>query len=74
MVVQVDPIKPTLEAPGIERLKLEHEELLSTFAFRFNSRRCTLGGSRVEEEAVGEGEGRNLHSSTFQLKLSRFRH
>ena len=36
--MQVDPIKPTLEAPGIKRLKLEHDELLSSFAFNFNFR------------------------------------
>ena len=38
-VVQVDSIKPTLEAPGIERFQLKHEELLSHFAFNFNLRR-----------------------------------
>jgi len=37
--VQVDPIKPTLKAPGTKRLKLECDELLSKFAFRFNLRR-----------------------------------
>jgi len=33
--VQVDPIKPTLKAPGTERLKLKYEELLSHFGFKF---------------------------------------
>ena len=37
--VQVDPIKPTLKAPGTKRLKLEYDELLSSFAFSFNLRR-----------------------------------
>jgi len=32
-------MKPTLKAPGSERLKLEHEKLLSHFAFKFNLRR-----------------------------------
>jgi hypothetical protein len=36
--VQVDPIKPTLKAPGTKGLKLEHDELLSSFAFSFNLR------------------------------------
>jgi hypothetical protein len=36
--VQVDPIKPTLKAPGSKRLKLKSEELLSSFAFNFNLR------------------------------------
>jgi len=30
--VQVDPMKPTLKAPGTKRLKLEHEKPLSNFA------------------------------------------
>jgi len=37
--VQVDPIKPTMKAPGTERFKLEYEELLSNFGFKFNLRR-----------------------------------
>ena len=37
--VQVDPIKPTLKPPGTERLKLKCDSQLSTFAFKFNSRR-----------------------------------
>ena len=39
--VQVDPIKPTLKAPGTNRLKLNCDELLPTFAFKFNLRRYT---------------------------------
>ena len=38
-MVQVDPIKPTLKAPGSKRLKLEDEKLLSNVAFNFNLRR-----------------------------------
>jgi hypothetical protein len=37
--VQVDPIKPTLKAPGTERLKLEYDEPASNLAFKFNLRR-----------------------------------
>jgi hypothetical protein len=37
--VQVDPIKPTLKAPGTDRLKLNYEELLSNFGFKFDLRR-----------------------------------
>jgi hypothetical protein len=40
--VQVDPIKPTLTAPGTKRLNLEFDELLSSFAFKFSLRRYTL--------------------------------
>jgi hypothetical protein len=37
--VQVDPMKPPLKAPGIKRLKLEHDEPLSSSGFNFNMRR-----------------------------------
>ena len=37
--VQVDPIKPTLKAPGNKRWKLNCDLLLSTSAFDFNLRR-----------------------------------
>ena len=37
--MQVDPIRPTLKAPGTERLKLNHEELPLNFSFKFNLRR-----------------------------------
>ena len=39
--VQVDPIKPTLKAPGTQRLKLKYDNPLSSFAFKFNLRRYT---------------------------------
>jgi hypothetical protein len=37
--VQVDSIKPTLEAPGIKRLKLKCYQLPSNLPFNFNLRR-----------------------------------
>jgi hypothetical protein len=40
--VHVTPITPTLKAPVTERLKLHHNNLLSHFAFKFNSRRYSL--------------------------------
>ena len=40
--MQVDPINPTFKAPGTMRSKLEHGELLSRFAFKFNLRRYNL--------------------------------
>ena len=36
--MQVDPINPTLTAPGIDCLKLKYDEVLSSFAFNFNLR------------------------------------
>ena len=38
-VARVDPIKTTLKASGTKRLKLEHEKVLSSYAFKFNLRR-----------------------------------
>ena len=35
-------MKPKLKPPGTKRLKLKHDVLLSTFAFKFNLRRYTL--------------------------------
>ena len=37
--VQVHRTKPKLKPPGTKRLKLEHEQLLSNFAFNLNLRR-----------------------------------
>ena len=39
--VQVDPIKPTLKAPKSKLLKLEHEKVLSNYAFKLKFRRYT---------------------------------
>ena len=41
--VQVDPIKPTLKAPGTKLLKLKCDKPLSNFAFKINLRRYTMG-------------------------------
>ena len=51
MAVQVDPIKPTLKAPGSQRLKLKCDTLLSTSAFNFNLRRYSTGEETGEESA-----------------------
>jgi hypothetical protein len=51
--VQVDPIKPTLIAPGPERLKLKRDKLLSTFVFKFNLCRFTKGPL----QRAGHGDG-----------------
>ena len=37
--VQVDPIQPTLKAPGIKLLNLKFDKPLSNFAFKFKLRR-----------------------------------
>ena len=37
--MHANPTKPTLKAPGTERLKLKYEELLSNFGIKFDLRR-----------------------------------
>ena len=37
--MQLDSIKPTLKAPGTQRLKLKCDDLLLKFAFKINLRR-----------------------------------
>jgi len=37
-VVQIDPIKPILKAPGTKRFKLRYDGPLSNFAFKFHLR------------------------------------
>jgi hypothetical protein len=51
--LQVDPVKPTLKAPGSERLKVKSDVLLSNVAFNFNSHRYTAADhSRRRAAAV----------------------
>jgi hypothetical protein len=75
--VQVDHIKPAMKEPGTKRLKLISDELLLNLAFNFYLRRyimalavaCHRGGYAHDTKlAIGRG----LHSSTFELILSRF--
>jgi hypothetical protein len=60
--VQVDPIKPTLKAPGIKLLKLKYDKPLSNFAFKFNLRRYNMAARAVTFEAGAYT--RSLLSST----------
>ena len=46
--MQVDPIKPTLKAPGTVRLKLKYDEPPSNFAFKFKLRRYTEVAKEAE--------------------------
>jgi len=41
-------MKTVLNAPGTKRLKLYSDELLSSFAFNVNLRRCKLEGDHLE--------------------------
>jgi len=59
--VQVDPINPTLKAPGPQHLILKYDKLLSTCAFKFNLRRYNpifaaieLDYADADQDATGE--------------------
>ena len=71
--MQVEPMKPVLKAPGIERLKLKHDRPLSNFAFNFNLRRYTAAW-RTEWAAVrhylSAGRRPNTHRPRFTINLT----
>jgi hypothetical protein len=52
--VQADPNKPTLKAPGTRRLKLEFDELLSSFGFKFNLRRYIMIAASMHHAGVAK--------------------
>jgi hypothetical protein len=58
-VVQVEPMKPVLTAPGSMLLNLRYVGLLSKYAFNFNLRRYSegKGESGVAERGGGGGAG-----------------
>ena len=64
--MQVDPIRPKLKAPGTKPLKLQYDEPLSTFAFKFKLRRynevlCKIvSGTGKSLVAPFSGRGRPL--------------
>jgi hypothetical protein len=72
--VQVDPIKRNLKPPGTKRLKRKCDEPPSNFAFKFKLRRYIMAAAKLKAAATIASAGvagRGLHSSTFQLNLSR---
>jgi hypothetical protein len=50
--VQVDPIRLALKPPGTERLKLECDNPLSDFAFKFNLRRYSMTHAHMRARYV----------------------
>jgi len=58
--VQLEPIKSKSKSPGTKRLKLKHDNLVSSFAFNFNLGHYTLGP---------DGDGFPRAGSTAQNKL-----
>jgi len=72
--VLVDPITPTLTAPGTRRLELKYDEPLSHFGFKFNLRRYSEGDAvqsplQLMTMSV-PATGRGLQSFRVQLNLS----
>ena len=63
--MQVDPIKPTLKAPGTKRLKQEQDEPLSSSAFNFNLRRYSVGAAAYAPPPPPPPAGQNLSDSAF---------
>ena len=53
--MQVDPFTPTLRPTGTKLLKLKHDILLSTSAFKFNLRRYNLGGRHESPQVLQRG-------------------
>ena len=51
-VVQVDPIRPPLKAPGTKRLKLQYDESPSNMAFKINSCHYYVDGVRVASDVA----------------------
>jgi len=67
--VQVDPIKPTLKVPGTKRLKVQYDELLSSFPFKFNLRRYIEVREELAAAAAAAVVGRcRLTVSKLELK------
>ena len=69
--VQVDPIKPTLKAPGSMLSKLSYDGPVSIFAFNFNLHRYTTG-SYDGLARIWDTQG-NLVNSLDQHKVGRCR-
>jgi hypothetical protein len=66
-LVQVDPIKPTLKAPGTKLLELQYDERLSSFAFNLNLRHYKKGAADTDMHSRHYWAGaytRPLFSST----------
>ena len=72
------PIKPVLKAPGPNRLTLTYDELLSTFAFKYNLRHYTqVRTLLMHPDKCGIGNASEAGAYTrprFGSNLSRYCH
>ena len=74
-LVQVEPMKAVLKAPGCKRLNLNCDEPLSVFAFKFNLRRYTVrlparvsGFPRLQRPPVRRGLPGRV-DTTWRMRL-----
>ena len=67
--MQVDPIKPTWKPTGTKRLKLQYDELLSNFAFKFNLRRYTAAAAADMTAAVAAKHALNVRDIARALAV-----
>jgi len=71
--VHVDPIKPTLKAPGTMHSKLKCDGTLSKFAFNFNLRLYITGPSRPQSTTTRARPRRRRQGHfIFAVYLSQF--
>ena len=68
--VQVHPIKLTMKAPGTERLKLEYDKLLSSFAFKTNMRRYRVVNGAVSAHPHPTPAGRVSYYQVTRCSLT----
>jgi hypothetical protein len=80
VAVQLDPIQPTLKAPGIKLLNLKFDKPLSNFAFKFKLRRFVEGYGAVlptHDAQVGclhfQIYGKNVWFQHLKQKYNRLR-
>jgi hypothetical protein len=69
MAVQVDPIKPTLKAPGTQRLTLKCNELLSNFAFKCKLRRYMMERVDVHSPTTAAHLFQTLHHGRASMGI-----
>jgi len=70
--VQAEPMKSKLKAPGTERLKLKHDNLLSRFAFNFNLRRYNTAARRRLPRRARRTQRTNGRARTTKTRSGRW--
>jgi len=67
--VQVDRLNPVLKVPGAKRLKLKYNEVVSTFAFKFDLRHYTKESTIRDDLDEAGGVLRTIIRPTLNLLL-----